>query len=130
MAKVAAEALLSLYADRHGLDAVSTRIGSFLAEPETSAQPVDLAVPRRRVRMFDAALTTPAPGFAVLYGISHNARGWWDLAPGRALGYDPLDDAEGWADRVESRLEDAMENAHVGGPYLAESMERPALDRT
>jgi uronate dehydrogenase len=80
--------------------------------------------------MVDAALTTPAPGFAVIYGISRNTRGWWDLAPGRALGFDPLDNAEDWADRVESRPEDAMENALVGGHYLAESMRRPALDRS
>ncbi len=34
--KVAAEALMSLYADRYALDAVSCRIGSFLPEPETT----------------------------------------------------------------------------------------------
>ena len=34
--KVAAEALLSLYADRYGLDAVACRIGSFLPQPETA----------------------------------------------------------------------------------------------
>ncbi len=33
--KVAAEALLRLYVDRHGLDLVATRIGSFLPEPRT-----------------------------------------------------------------------------------------------
>ena len=49
------------------------------------------------VRMIDAALTATAPGFAVLYGISANTRAWWDLEPGRALGYDPLDDAEEFA---------------------------------
>ena len=50
------------------------------------------------VRMFDAALTAPSPGFAVIYGISANTRAWWDLGPGRALGYDPQDDAEAFAD--------------------------------
>ena len=82
------------------------------------------------MRLVEAALTTPAPGFAVLYGISNNTRGWWDLAPGRALGYDPQDNAEDWAAQVEARPEDAAENADVGGQYLAESMERPALDRS
>jgi uronate dehydrogenase len=33
--KVAAEAVLSLYADRYGIDAVAARIGSFLPHPET-----------------------------------------------------------------------------------------------
>ena len=35
VAKVAAEAVMSLYADRYGLDVVSCRIGSFRAEPST-----------------------------------------------------------------------------------------------
>lgn len=130
VAKAAAESLLSLYADRHGLDVVSCRIGSFLAEPTTVRSLATWLSHDDCVRMVDAALTTPAPGFAVLYGISHNTRGWWDLAPGRALGYDPLDNAEEWADRIEPRPEDQMENAHVGGRYLAESMQRPALDRS
>ncbi len=42
----------------------------------------------------------PSPGFAVLYGISANTRAWWDLEPGRQLGYEPLDDAEAFADRI------------------------------
>ena len=52
------------------------------------------------VRMFEAALTTPDPGFAVLYGISANTRAWWDLDAGRALGYQPQDDAERYVDQV------------------------------
>ena len=130
VAKAAAEALMSLYADRHGLDVVSCRIGSFRDEPSSVRSLATWLSPDDCVRMVDAALTTPAPGFAVLYGISANTRAWWDLAPGRALGYDPLDDAEAWADRIEARPEDAADDAHVGGPYLAESMERPALDRS
>ena len=130
VAKAAAEALMSLYADRHGLDVVSCRIGSFRDEPSSVRSLATWLSPDDCVRMVDASLTTPAPGFVVLYGISANTRAWWDLAPGRALGYDPLDDAEAWADRIEARPEDAADDAHVGGPYLAESMERPALDRS
>jgi uronate dehydrogenase len=129
VAKVAAEALLSLYADRHGLDVVACRIGSFQDEPRTVRHLSTWLSHDDCVRMVEAALTAPAPGYAVVYGISHNTRRWWDLAPGHALGYDPLDDAEDWADRVPPRPEDSAENAHVGGPYLAESMQRPALDR-
>jgi len=130
VAKAAAESLMSLYADRYGLDVVSCRIGSFREEPSSARNLATWLSPDDCVRMVDAALTTPAPGFAVLYGVSANTRGWWDLAPGRALGYDPLDDAEAWADRIAATPEDAADNAHVGGPYLAESMERPALDRS
>jgi uronate dehydrogenase len=128
--KVAAEALLSLYADRHGLDVVCCRIGSFRAEPRTVRHLATWLSHDDCVRMVEAALTTPAPGYAVLYGISRNTRAWWDLAAGRALGYDPLDDAEHWADRVAVRPDDAAENARVGGDFTMDSIVRPALDRS
>jgi uronate dehydrogenase len=130
VAKAAAESLMSLYADRHGLDVVSCRIGSFRAEPTTTRHLATWLSHDDCVRMVDAALTAPAPGFAILYGISRNTRAWWDLAPGRALGYDPLDDAEHWADRVEPRPDDAAEIAVVGGDYAGPSYDRPALDRS
>lgn len=128
--KVAAEALMSLYADRYGIDAVACRIGSFLERPETVRQLATWLSPDDCVRMVEAALTTPAPGFAVLYGISANTRAWWDLAPGRALGYDPQDDAEAFADSVPPGPDEEEQGAHVGGPFATAAFERPALDRT
>lgn len=127
--KVAAEAVMSLYADRFGIDAVSCRIGSFLPEPETTRHLATWLSPDDCVRMVEAALTTAAPGYAVLYGISANTRAWWDLAPGRALGYDPQDDAEQFAHLVAARPEDESDAAHVGGPFATEVYYRPALDR-
>lgn len=127
--KVAAEAVLSLYADRYGLDAVSCRIGSFLPQPETVRNLSTWLSHDDCSRMIEAALTTPAPGFAVLYGISANTRAWWDLEPGRALGYEPLDDAEEFAAQVSPSEADESDAAHVGGPFATEQFYRPALDR-
>ena len=125
--KVAAEALLQLFADRHGIDAIACRIGSFLPEPTTRRTLASWLSPDDCVRMVEAALTAPAPGFAVLYGISANTRAWADLEPGRALGYHPRDDAEAWADRVPARPEDAFEVSMVGGPFAGEEFVGPAL---
>jgi uronate dehydrogenase len=130
VSKVAAEALLSLYADRHGIDAVACRIGSFLERPETVRQLSTWLSHDDCVRMVEAALTATAPGFAVLYGISDNTRGWWDLEPGRALGYEPRDDAEEFANAVAAGPGDAAEGAHVGGPFATTQYDRPALDRS
>jgi uronate dehydrogenase len=127
--KVAAEAVMSLYADRYALDAVACRIGSFLPEPETTRHLSTWLSHDDCVRMVEASLTATAPGFAVLYGISANTRAWWDLEPGRALGYQPLDDAEEFAGRVAARPEDESDAAHVGGPFATEEFYRPALDR-
>jgi uronate dehydrogenase len=130
VAKVAAEALMSLYADRHGLDVVSCRIGSFGPEPTTVRQLSTWLSHDDCVRMVEASLTAPAPGYAVLYGISRNTRAWWDLAPGRALGYDPQDDAEAFSSAIAARPEDEVETAFVGGPFVTGAFVRPALDRT
>ncbi len=127
--KVAAEAVMSLYADRYDLDTISCRIGSFLPEPTTRRHLSTWLSHDDAVRMAEAALTAPAPGYRVLYGISANTRAWWDLAPGRDLGYEPTDDAEAFADRVAARDADTDEAAYVGGPFVGTEHERTALDR-
>ena len=66
----------------------------------------------------------------MLYGISANTRAWWDLEPGRALGYDPQDDAETFASTVAPSPEDEAEAEFVGGPFATEEFFRPALDRS
>ena len=132
VAKVAAEGLLSLYVDRYGIDAVATRIGSFLPQPETRRALATWLSHDDAVRMVEACLTAPDPGFAVLYGISANTRAWWDLGPGRDLGYHPQDDAEVHAARIEATPpteDDDLEAAHVGGPFATDRFHRPALDR-
>lgn len=130
LGKVAAEALLQLYVDRHGLSVVSARIGSFLPRPTSRRALSTWLSHDDAVRMFDAALAAP-PGHTVLYGISANTRAWWDLEPGRSIGYHPEDDAEQFATEVESAPEtedDRAEAAHVGGPYATAQLERPAFD--
>ena len=128
VAKVAAESLLRLYADRYAIDAVACRIGSFLERPTTLRHLSTWLSPADCVRMVLAALTAPAPGFALLYGTSANTRGWWDLEAGRRLGYEPRDDAEAYAAQVARRPEDEHESAVVGGPFAGPRFHRSALE--
>jgi uronate dehydrogenase len=131
VAKVAAEALLSLYADRDGIDAVSCRIGSFLERPTSRRNLATWLSHADAVRMFAAAITSAHPGYAVLYGISANTRAWWDLEAGGRLGYHPQDNAEAFAAKIEAAPEsdaDRAEAGHVGGPFATEEHERRAFD--
>jgi uronate dehydrogenase len=126
--KVAAEALLSLYADRYDLDLVACRIGSFLPRPERRRHLSTWLSHDDAVRMVDASLTSASPGFAVLYGVSANTRGWWDLEPGRALGYEPQDDAEEYAVDIVTSAEDDHDDRYVGGPFAGQAFHRAAFD--
>jgi uronate dehydrogenase len=121
VSKVAMEALGSLYVDRYGLDVVCLRIGSAFAEPTTTRQLATWLSPADTVSLVDAALTAPSPGFSVVWGVSDNTRRWWDLSAARALGYEPADDAEVYAEALievhdEPDPSDPV-HARVGGEY-------------
>jgi uronate dehydrogenase len=129
--KVGAEALGSLYVDRYDMAFVACRIGSFLPRPTSRRHLATWLSHADAVRMVNAALVVPDPGFAALYGISANTRAWWDLEPGRVLGYHPQDDAEGYADEILAAPEtdeDRFEAEYVGGPFAAGSFARAAFD--
>jgi uronate dehydrogenase len=100
VSKAAMEALGSLYGDKYGLQVVSLRIGLCADRPRTT---FDLGIwlsPADSVRLVDAALRGPVHEPTVAFGISANTRAWWDLSTARALGYEPQDDAEEFADDV------------------------------
>jgi uronate dehydrogenase len=131
-AKVAMEALGSLYADRYGMDVVCLRIGSAFPEPTALRHLSTWLSPADTVSLVDAALTAPSPGFAVVWGVSANTRNWWDLSAARALGYDPQDDAEVYADALievhgEPDLTDPV-HARVGGDYVLPDVDADAVE--
>lgn len=97
VSKAALEALGGLYAQRHGMDVVALRIGSFQPRPRSPRELATWLSPGDTVRLVHAALSAPSPGFVLVWGISANTRAWWSLAEGRALGYHPADDAEDFA---------------------------------
>ena len=99
--KVFGEALGSLYHDKYGMRVACIRIGSALPRPIDERHLSTWLSPGDLTRLVTACLTSPELGFAIVYGASANSRGWWDLEPGRKLGYEPQDDAEAFAADVE-----------------------------
>jgi uronate dehydrogenase len=133
VSKVAAEALGSLYADRYGLDVVCLRIGTQAPEPPDVRALATWLSPRDAVALVDAALRAPSPGFRVVWGVSANTRGWWDLTAARSLGYHPQDDAERYADGLLAAQGDPDPadpvHARVGGRFTLPEFDAPEGDR-
>lgn len=102
VSKVFGEALGSLYHDKFGLRVACLRIGTAIPRPVEERHLSTWLSPGDMGRLVTACLTSPDLGFAIVYGASANHRGWWDLEPGRKLGYEPQDDAEVYANEVES----------------------------
>ena len=104
VSKVATEALASMYHHRYGLDAICVRILTCSERPETARALSTWLSPDDAGRLFEACLSAPRPGFRVIFGVSANSRGGWvSLNEARALGYEPEDDAEVYADEVLAR---------------------------
>lgn len=124
LSKCFGEDLAQFYADKHGIDTVSVRIGSCFPEP-TSVRMLSLWLsPADAARLFHAALTADAPGHTVVYGSSANTRGWWDLAPAESLGYAPQDDSESFAPALlaaQGELDPAdPATVNMGGPFCTD----------
>ncbi|MCX4574187.1 MULTISPECIES: NAD(P)-dependent oxidoreductase [unclassified Streptomyces] len=121
LSKSFGEDLAQFYWDKHGLETVSVRIGSCFAEP-TSVRMLSVWMsPEDGARLFHAALTAENVGHTVVYGSSANTRLWWDLSTARALGYEPQDDSEPYAEKLiaeQGELDpDNPDHAHLGGHF-------------
>lgn len=102
VSKVFGEALGRLYHDKWGMEVVSVRIGIFRPAPTDVRQLALWLSPRDGAELFRCAVTAPDVGYATVFGVSANTRGYWDHADSaRAIGYVPQDDAERYADTVD-----------------------------
>lgn len=93
VSKAVSELLGSLFADRFGMSIVTARI--IYAAPDTH-QPRQRLLwfsPADAARLLDAVASLDEPGHHIVWGASRGAGRVVDLAPGRAIGFEPQDDA-------------------------------------
>ncbi len=120
LSKAALEMLGSLYHDRFGMDVTCLRIGLCAeAPPDTAALPIWLS-PDDMARLTEAAVA--ATGYRIVWGVSANTRRWWSTAGGDAIGYDPVDDSEVYADRIPQVPDDPLLGGMFPNAPLGQSM--------
>jgi uronate dehydrogenase len=118
VSKAFGEALGRLYAEKWGLEIACIRIGTVNKEdrPLTVRHLSTWLSHRDAVALFRACLDAPLE-FAVVYGISRTTRGWWDMRPAEALGYNPQDDCDEYAGDVRPDPSEAL--GRQGGAFVA-----------
>ncbi len=119
VSKAAGESLCSLFHDRHGLDVVCLRIGSYRVRPIDQRSLFNWLSPGDCTRLFEAAIATPAPGFRVVWGVSANTRRIMSLEEAHDIGYLPIDDAEDYAEQINANPHShhAQGGDFIGGPF-------------
>lgn len=100
VSKLALEGLGRLYAEKFGLRIACLRIGSFADRPRGVRSLSTWLSHRDAVQLVVRCLEAAQLGYSIMYGISGNTRAWWDLSSARALGYQPEDDAERFAEQI------------------------------
>jgi uronate dehydrogenase len=125
VSKVAVEALGRLYADKFGLEVVCLRIGSLEPEPTDPRHLATWLSPRDCAGFVWAAVTCPEVSFLAAYAVSANTRRFWELD--ERLGYQPLDDAETYLDRLPAEAASYPGGALQGGVYASPGFTLPHL---
>ncbi|MGH3828039.1 MAG: NAD-dependent epimerase/dehydratase family protein [Pseudonocardiaceae bacterium] len=116
VSKATNEALGSMYHDRYDMNVLCVRIGSCFETPRDHRELSTWLSPDDCARLMEALLRTPNPGFRVLWGISANTRSRFSLDEARALGYQPQDDAERYANTLPPPSVSEADR-YIGGSY-------------
>lgn len=129
VSKAVLESLGSLYADRFGMTVIALRLGACFPEPPDGTLDSWLS-PDDCARLIEACLSTDAPGFRIVWGVSRNRRRWLSLAEGAQIGYHPTDDSERFAtDRTDDEPVWARVRNLIGRQFciapLGENNRRP-----
>jgi uronate dehydrogenase len=118
VSKVFGEALGRYYADRYDMQVACLRIGTCTTTPPDYRSLATWLSPDDCGRLVHAALTAPDLTYALAWGISANTRRWWSLDAGRAIGYEPLDDAETFAGHLPADRDQPLPSDDlVGGGF-------------
>jgi uronate dehydrogenase len=121
LSKAFGEALGALYGHKYGAQVMSIRIGNVTAEPGDRRRLAIWQSPRDFVQLVRIGLEHPDIRHEIVYGMSDNARGWWDNENAYRLGYRPMDRSEDFAERVLSKdtgpTGDPRIDLNQGGPF-------------
>src|ERR1700736_4489760 len=129
VSKAFSEALASLYADKHGIGFLCTRIGNFGTKPIDSRRLSIWISPRDYTQLVRIGLEHPDIHFEIVYGVSGNQRSWYDNSNAYRLGYQPQDDSEPYAQAVlaaeTGQPADPLAEQYQGGTFCADEYDAP-----
>ena len=122
VSKAFGEALGSLYADKYGLRVFCIRIGNVADKPADKRRLSIWLSPRDLTQLARIGLEHPDIRYEIVYGVSDNARSWYDNSNATRLGYRPQDRSEDYASEVLARepahASDDITELYQGGTFV------------
>lgn len=120
VSKAFGEALGSLYADKYGMEVLSIRIGNVHTAPVDKRRLAIWLSPRDLAQLVSIGIDSPQIKNEIVYGMSDNARAWWDNSNARRLGYASQDKSEDYAEAILAQHKDAdpQIETYQGGTFV------------
>ena len=122
LTKAFGEQVGAMFADKYGLRVLCVRIGFVEDRPVDQRRLSIWSSWRDLAQLVRIGLNHPQLRYEVVYGVSGNARGFFDNAAAFRLGYRPQDDAEQHAAAVLAQVpaeDPALVGTHVMGGWAA-----------
>ncbi len=123
VSKVFGEGLGAMYAYKHGIGVTSLRIGNLGVQPIDQRRLSIWLSPEDLVKLIRIGLEKPDLVYEVMYGVSDNARSWYDNSNAAGLGYKPEGKAEDYKDAAmaaQAKLAaDPVGDFYQGGTFCA-----------
>jgi uronate dehydrogenase len=121
LSKVWGEAMTRMYWDKHGIEGVSVRIGSCLPRPTEFRHLSTWLGHQDFFHLVEQCLTVADVGYLAVWGISNNARRYWNFGEDEArLGYAPTQDSEIYAAAILTQKNplDPIAQRYQGGGFV------------
>jgi uronate dehydrogenase len=122
LSKAFGESLGALYAHKYGLEVFCMRIGNITDQPVDKRRLSIWVSPRDLAALVQIGLEHPAVKYEIVYGVSDNARSFWDNEAAERLGYRPQDRAEDFAEAVlaeePDHAADDVTEIYQGGTFV------------
>jgi uronate dehydrogenase len=122
VSKAFGEALGAMYAYKHGIGVTSLRIGNFGDKPIDKRRLSIWLKPEDLVQLIRIGLERPGLVYETMYGVSDNARSWYDNSHAASLGYKPEGRSEDFAAAILAATATAGEPVaefYQGGTFCA-----------
>jgi uronate dehydrogenase len=94
VSKAFGESLAAFYAYKFGLEVLCLRIGNVSDQPGNLRLAAIWLKPEDLMQLIRIGLEHPDIRYEIFYGVSGNARGWWDNSVAHRYGYKPSGDSE------------------------------------
>jgi uronate dehydrogenase len=127
LSKVWGEAMARMYWDKHAIEGISLRIGSALERPTEFRHLSTWLGHDDLTQLIMRCIEAPDVGYLAVWGVSNNARSYWDPTGAERLGYNPVQDAEDFADEILQQKNplDPIAQQFQGGAFVTLDYTRP-----